>query len=305
MNEDTRGQLEASVIDRAAEHGLRLAAGSLRIEEAGLDFRVVFARDLSGREWVIRTPRRDGLVEAMAREARILTFLRPRLPVALPDWQIHAPTMIAYPRLPGRPGLTLDPGTGAPLWHIVPDSAAYAEALGRLIAALHAIDPEQARAAGLPGGSVAAERAAWRLKVAEVKAAFAVATTRQRAWQAWLDDDAHWPEPAVVTHGELYPAHVLVDEELAIRGVLDWTTAQIGDPAVDFAFQHRMGEAAFSGTVQAYMRAGGRELAHLSERCAARAAADAAAYGVFALASGAPQHIEAARAMLAADPEAT
>ena len=36
----------------------------------------------------------------------------------------------------------------------------------------------------------------------------------------------------------LYAAHVLVDGPSRIVGVLDWTTAKVGDPAVDFTYQH-------------------------------------------------------------------
>lgn len=33
-----------------------------------------------------------------------------------------------------------------------------------------------------------------------------------------------------MTHGEIYPAHVLFDEAGTINGVLDWTTARSDDP---------------------------------------------------------------------------
>jgi aminoglycoside phosphotransferase (APT) family kinase protein len=75
-----------------------------------------------------------------------------------------------------------------------------------------------------------------------------------------------------------------------IVGVLDWTTAKVGDPALDFTYQHMMGPAAFQVTVAAYLEAGGTEHPHLSERCAELAAAAPLAYGLFALRSGDPEH---------------
>ena len=36
-------------------------------------------------------------------EAQILEHVHDLLPVAVPDWQVHTDTLIAYPRLPGEP----------------------------------------------------------------------------------------------------------------------------------------------------------------------------------------------------------
>ena len=44
-----------------------------------------------------------------------------------------------------------------------------------------------------------------------------------------------------------------------ITGVLDWTTAKVGDPARDFVFQTMLGvDAVFEATVDAYVK-GGRQ----------------------------------------------
>jgi aminoglycoside phosphotransferase (APT) family kinase protein len=117
-------------------------------------------------------------------------------------------------------------------------------------------------------------------------------------WEAWLGNDALWPDATAFTHGELYAAHVLIEPPARIVGVLDWTTAKVGDPAIDFTYQHMMGPAAFDATVAAYLEAGGREHPHLAARCAELAAAAPLAYGVFALRSGDPQHRTSAAAQL-------
>ncbi len=75
-------------------------------------------------------------------------------------------------------------------------------------------------------------------------------------------------------------------------------SATLGDPAIDFAYQHMMGPAAFDATVQAYREAGGAAHPRLGDRCAELAAAAPLLYGVFALQTGEPQHLAAAAAQL-------
>ena len=75
---------------------------------------MAFARGRDGVDWVLRIPRRPELAASIEAEARILAFLRPRLSVAVPEWRVRSSELIAYPRLPGAPGLTLDPATKAP-----------------------------------------------------------------------------------------------------------------------------------------------------------------------------------------------
>lgn len=281
----------------AGRHGLDLDAASVRVEEAGLDYRVAFARDIDGAEWVLRIPRRPDVSAKLAEEQRILAFVAPRLSTAVPRWEVCSEELIAYRRLPGSPGLTLD-GSGQPVWHVEPSSPEFAAALGRLIAELQALDIEAARTAGIPASSMSEIRTRWRADLERVGAEFEIASHLLASWQTWLDDDALWSERTAFTHGELYAAHVLIEDPSRIVGVLDWTTAKVGDPAADFTYQHMMGPAAFDATVAAYLDAGGVPLPHLAERCAALAAAAPLVYGLFALQTRDPQHRAAAAALL-------
>lgn len=283
----------------ALDHGLAIDAATLRIEEAGLDYQVAFARAQDGTDWVLRVPRREDVTTKVRAEARILELVRGELPVAVPDWRICTDSLIAYPLLPGKPGLTLDPVEKTPIWHFDPTSPKYARALGQLIAALHRIPPEGARAAGAVVQSADELRAEWRSHLDRVRAEFDVSEALASRWLRWLDEDRYWPDPTTFTHGELYPAHVLIDDDCQVLSVLDWTTAKVGDPAVDFVFQHMMGEAPFALTVAAYEEAGGAKHPHLAERCAEITAAGPILYGIFALTTGRPEHRAAAAAQLA------
>jgi macrolide phosphotransferase len=290
----------AYVADLAQEHGLEIIPASVDFNEAGLDYLVAFATAKDGKAWVLRIPRRPDVSGKIADEARILKLVRGRLSVAVPDWRIRSRTLVAYPALPGHPGLTLEDGEAA--WHFDRESPAYCRSLGRLIAQLHRVDAEAAQAARIPTLTPAEVREEWRTNLAKVGAEFSIAERLLDRWSAWLDEDSYWPDFTVFTHGELYPAHLLLDDDAEIVSVLDWTTAKVGDPAVDFMFHHSMSTPeAFELTVRTYVDEGGRMPERLAEQCAEIMAAGPIGYGAYALATGDPDHWAAAAAQL--DPE--
>ena len=291
---------DVDLLARAAAHGLRLRPRTLRHNDTGLDFRVAYAQDVHGRHWVLRVPRRPDVQRALEREQTILAFASRHLPVAVPDWNVVAPDLVAYPLLPGRPGLTLQ-GEDV-VWHLDPGSVPYAVGLGRMLAALHAAPVDEAQELGIEVRSPEQVRERWAQDIERVAAEFDVDAGLRRRLGEWLEDDALWPEETVFTHGELYPAHVLVAEDDTVTGVLDWTTARVDDPARDFMYQHAFAPPeAFAATVASYAEAGGREWARLPERCAALMAAGPVGYGLFALTTGREEHRAAAQAQLAGE----
>lgn len=287
----------AELVELAARHGLAVDVASIHVNEAGLDYRVAFARTADGADWVLRIPRRPDVSAKLAEERRILEFIGPRLTVAVPRWEVCSPDLVAYRRLPGEPGLTLD-ASGQPIWHFDPSSREFGVALGRLIAELQAVALEAAAEAGVVVTSMHALRAEWRANFERVGAEFAIAPHLRERWERWLDNDALWPERTAFGHGELYAAHVLIDTPARIVGVLDWTTAKVGDPASDFTYQHMMGSAAFEATLASYLESGGVEQPHLAERCAELAAAAPLGYALFALETDDPQHLASAAQQL-------
>jgi macrolide phosphotransferase len=293
------------VLGLAASHGLNLSAAGVTVNEAGLDYRVVMASDETGRRWVLRIPRRKDVSEGMAAEIRILDFVSPVLgvdEVAVPDWQIRSPHMIAYPALPGAPGLTLS-DTGELIWHMNPASPDYAARLGRLLARLHSLSVAEAEAAGVEVRFPEQVRQAWQDDLARVSEAFTVAPALAEAWQAWIEDDTCWPDRTVMTHGEIYPAHVLFDEDGTITGVLDWTTARVDDPARDLAAQYgAAGDEMLQATLTAYEQAGGHVHSGLAAQARHLWEASPIGYALYALTTGAKCDHATAAALL--NPEA-
>lgn len=287
----------ASVAELAQEHGLNIDSTSVTFNEAGLDYLVAFAVARDNKHWVLRIPRRPDVSAKIADEAKILKLVKGKLSAAVPDWRIRSRSLIAYPALPGEPGLTVE--DGQPVWHFDRESPTYCASLGRLIAQLHRIDAEQAHSAGIPTLTPEEVREEWRTNLAKVEAEFQIADNLLERWNAWLAEDSYWPDFTVFTHGELYPAHLLLDENAEIRSVLDWTTAKVADPALDFMFHHMVSTPeAFDLTVRSYLDDGGRVPPRLVDQCAELMAAAPISYGVYAMTTGNPDHQAAAAAQL-------
>lgn len=300
MTEWTLPQEPEQIVSRARNHGIAVEPDSVTINDGGLDYRVAYAADARGENWVLRMPRRPDLADTMHDEANILNLVRDELDIAVPHWDVIAPDLIAYRQLAGRTALVVD---GAQVsWTIDPSSITYATELGQLTAALHAIDPAKAKAAGVPTRTIDEVRAATKADLDAVLESFTVAPQLRDHWLAWLDNDASWPSWTVFSHGELHPGHVLVDDDGHITGVLDWTTAEVSDPARDLMMQQiTADEQATSAYLRAYEAAGGRLWPGVAEQCAQRGAFAPVGYGTFALQTGDEQHRAVAQSLL--DPQ--
>jgi len=288
-----------SVARLAAASGLAVDPRSIRFNEAGLDFRVGFATAEDGGRWVLRLPRRPDVIDKARGESRTLHLMRSRLPVAVPDWRIFTDELIAYPMLPGEPGLTFDPKTYEVTWHFDQASPLFPQTLGSAVAALHAIDPEAAREAGMPVFSPDQVRRKWLTDLDRVRDSFDIDPGQWAAWQEWIAEDSYWPDFTVPIHGDLYAGHVMVNEAGRAVGIIDWTEARVGDPAVDLVGHIRaFGEAALATLIEAYSAAGGRTWPRLEEHCRKLNSASAVSYALFAMTTGDAGHRAAAQAQL-------
>jgi aminoglycoside phosphotransferase (APT) family kinase protein len=199
--------------------------------------------------WIVRAPRRPEVAERMRAEVALLAELAPTLPVAVPLVEAVGPDgsgWLAYRFIKGEPiGAKADPG----------DVAAF-------LSALHRFPAERAAELGIP-------RPDWKAEMAELLEDFRRrvvplldAPERTLAGRRF-DDYVTAPEsfgfrPALV-HGDLGPEHLLCGPDGRLAGVIDWTDARIGDPALDFAwllggFGPRFGDellGAYEGEVDA------------------------------------------------------
>ena len=292
----------ADLLAAAARQGLHVTTDQADFDRSGLDFLVVHACDAHGVPWIVRTPRRAELLATMRTEARVLALVAPRLPVAVPEWRIYADDVIAYPRLEGVPAVSFDPASG-PTWHRLDPAApgeAFVDGYAAVLAALQAIEPLVAVAAGTPTRTIAEVRSHLRRAADETRAVLAPGAAVWARWQRWLDDDAGWPAHVALVHGDLHPGHMLLDEAGRLTGVLDWTEAQVTDPSIDLAMYFGcFGRAALETLVARFERRGGRTWPGLVEHAAVRWSIFPALAAEWALRTGNDGALEFARTQLA------
>jgi macrolide phosphotransferase len=125
----------------AKRHGL-LISDEMSFNEMGIDFKVGFATDHAGKNWLLRIPRRAGLGKQIASEKRILELVSKYLSVQVPDWRIANEQLVAYPLLNGKPALTYHAETYEVSWNMDKDSKSYIASLAKVLVELHSIPQE-------------------------------------------------------------------------------------------------------------------------------------------------------------------
>jgi macrolide phosphotransferase len=119
-------------------------------------------------------------------------------------------------------------------------------------------------------------------------------------WQNWLNEDTYWSEHSVLVHGDLHPGHILVNPSDRVTGFIDWTEAEVTDPATDFTSYYAIfGASALSALLQRYQNAGGRLWHRMEEHIAELCCAYPVKIAMFVLQSGEETYLELARMLLA------
>jgi aminoglycoside phosphotransferase (APT) family kinase protein len=206
--------------------------------------------------WVERSPRRPGIEPQARREAALLPWLAPQLPLPVPVPRIvsEAPLVLRHAYLPGEPC----PGT----------SPAHGRAVGGFLRALHAVDTDQALAHGARGAessSAAARAIRERMAVDVLPRLPPTVVDDGASLLERLAVRAARPPQARLAHGDLGPTHIRVTGN-DVTGIIDWGDSGIGDPAIDLAWTaYGAGPEFVAALVDAYrpdpdLLAGARDL---------------------------------------------
>lgn len=198
----------------------RLIAGALGQAPAtiveiddGYDYEVAIVDG----EWVFRFPRRPGVEQALEVELTLLPALAPALPVAIPAFEhvSRDPLFVGYRLIRGAP--------------LVDEDAAGIRAF---LAGLHAFGAD-----GLP-----VERPAWIDAYREQCAEFERVVLplldrglRRAASRLFAEVETLDGFESSLLHADLGPEHLLVRDGRLV-GVIDWSDARVGDPALDYAW---------------------------------------------------------------------
>ncbi|MGV3614498.1 MAG: macrolide 2'-phosphotransferase [Fimbriimonas sp.] len=285
----------------ARSHGLYFAADALETNESGADFRTAIGTDRNGVAWVLRVPRRADVLNGAEYESGVLELVRPRLQVSVPDWKIHTPELIAYPLLAGTPAASIDPEKADYDWHLDPrrPGETFLDSLAEAMVALHRIDTDVASAAGLRIQSPAETRHALSAHMDETRRMLRVPEPLWARWQRWVGDDTFWPDHTALVHGDLHPGHMLVDHDGRLVGLIDWTEAEVSDPALDFTVIPAVfGDEVLQDLLTRYARFGGITWPRMRDHIAERWAAAPIPTAMFAQRTGEQTHLDWAQSMI-------
>jgi aminoglycoside phosphotransferase (APT) family kinase protein len=194
---------------------------------------------LLGDEWVFRFPRRQVVIPGLLRELAVLERIAPLLPVAVPV-VLHrgVPTAaFGWPWAGSRFLAGREVAEAAP-----PDEARidHGRALGRFLRALHDIDAGSVTADREPLPVDPVRRADMPHRVEGISRRMQ-ALDRLDLWRPpaglapVLERAADLPPPSRLTlcHGDLHLRHLLVGDDGALSGVIDWIDVCRADPGID------------------------------------------------------------------------
>ncbi len=293
----------SDLLARAHAAGVHLTATDEDLDTTGLDFVVLRARDATDETpWIVRAPRREEAAQAAVTEARVLRLVAPRLPVAVPAWRVHTSEVIAYPLVPGTPAVTV--GAEGPIWNVIDPASppgVFIETMAAALAALMTTPEDAIAAAGVPTVPVAEARAKIAGAVEATRAELGPPDELYARWQRWLADDPLWPSHTALVHGDLHPGHMLLGEDGALVGILDWTEAKLSDPSIDLAlFFGAFGERALGELLACMERAGAPVTPMLARHAQERWCAFPAVLAAWALRMGSDDVLAYAKSLLGA-----
>jgi len=189
--------------------------------------------------WLDRRPRRPEVAPHLLAETRLLPLLAPRLGLAVPVPVVleAEPLLVRHPLVPGIP---CEPAAL---------TAADGAAVGRFLRILHDTPRSEVADSGVP--DAAATRAELLEGLAGMRErVLPLLPPGRRAAGAALLDAVGTPSPVCLVHADLGPAHLLVTDG-RVSGVIDWSDARTGDPALDLAWTLHGTPAAFADALVA------------------------------------------------------
>ena len=287
------------ILKIAKNNDLTLDEHTIEFVNIGLDFQVVFASDKDGKSWVLRLPRRKDAFMKTMHEKETLDLLNDSdLPFEVPNWKIYSNELIAYSILRGDLAVETDAETQDTNWKFsendVPEN--FTESLGKTLVALHSLFKKVNFDQQLTKNDI---REDMRRRIEAVKESYEIDEELWLRWQRWLDNEELWPNKAGFIHGDLYPGHMLIDEDFSIVGIIDWTEAKIADVSNDFTAHYMLfGEEELEKLLAAYQAAGGYTWPKMKEHIIELLSTQAITLAEFGESSGLDEYKQIAKDML-------
>jgi len=191
--------------------------------------------------WIFRFPRYAQVVEGMKKEVALLAALKDRLPLAIPEpvyVHLEAPAgeaFMGYRRIPGEP-LRVETFQAIRDMEILDRIA---DQLGAFLKALHSLTQADFPDIPLESSDSRAHHQDFYSRIRDKL--FPLMRADARTWAArhfetHLAADANFAYSPVLRHGDFGTNNLLFDAARSrLNGVIDFSGAALGDPAVDLA----------------------------------------------------------------------
>ena len=248
---DERPPVRPEYVTRIRQTFPNLQVDELIVDNEGLVNDVVI---VNGRR-VFRFPKSEWAQKALQQEARMLALARRYVTLRLPVYDILEEDLASYELIPGKPLLQDDI-----LRYDEVTRDALAETLAIFLRQLHEIPRSELEENRVPVSATVRSHQEWLSFHEDVqREIFPMLMRDSKEWVRRLfaplfaDDGFLEYEPRLV-NGDLGPYHVLCDRQAGkINGIIDFGTAGLGDPAVDFGcLINNYGESFLSRMVRHY-----------------------------------------------------
>jgi aminoglycoside phosphotransferase (APT) family kinase protein len=184
---------------------------------------------------VFRFPRRRSAAPLIYNEARMLPYLAPLVPIRIPvpvlvgEPQGDYPyPFLAYEHLPGS--------TACSVRFTTEERENLAEPLAEFLATLHNLPvPPDAPEEGLGKTDLPRRLALFQDRLTQISPFLGQRAENVTREVERLADTPPIPEEDCLVHGDLYARHVLVGEDRALCGVIDWGDVCLGSRELDLS----------------------------------------------------------------------
>ncbi|QJX81208.1 macrolide 2'-phosphotransferase [Priestia megaterium] len=285
----------------AKRKGLDVVEETMKLNESGLDFQVAHVEDEQGEKWILRVPRRPDSMAKAHQEKMVLDAINQYTNIQAPYWEIFTDELVAYKALGGVPAGTINPEIQNYEWVLnienVPSS--YHESFGRMLAELHQLPTNLVKDAGIKIYTATEARELMKEKMQKVKDEYEVPEDLWNRWQAWVDNADMWPNHIGLSHGDVHPGHILINNQSEATGLIDWTEVAVTDVSRDFLAHYLFtGEEGLTKAITAYEKAGGKTWPLMKEHILELATTQAITVAAFAESSGLQEYKDMAQQML-------
>lgn len=271
---------------------------SIKVNESGLDFQVLHAKDNQNVKWIIRIPRRKDAMEKLQLEKNVLDIVNQSVSFEIPIWSVYTDEIIAYKQLAGVPTGTYYPATQEFIWEFdeknVPES--YHHSLGKVLAELHRVPKEKLNLEDLTVHTAESSKTSMIKRMNAVKERFGVGESLWTRWQTWIANEKIWPKETGLIHGDIQPGHTLMNSNKEVTGLIDWTEVAVTDISKDFMGHYMVfGEKGLEYLLESYQESGGIAWPLMKEHIVEMATTFAIDLAEFAERSGSEEYEQMAK----------